>query len=250
MLKQIARLEPAPPWSFYTALGTLVGLFLSMVIGAGVAQVFFGNDPITPIFGWTVGAALAIIFVLFTRRRTVEDVAALRLEANDNSRLPIVALFCVGMAVTIDVIALGITGDFWTTPELFSLFAINTDNTFAALDVSVIAWVIAFIFMVFMQPIAEELVLRGVVFPAARSTLGTWTGFFMVVVLHTLFHVLAYLSIAPTDPTRIFYAILVPFLDALVITAVRAYTQSTRAAIVAHAAFGAFMVLKALTLTG
>lgn len=249
MLKKIASLEPAPPWSFYAALSTMVGLFLSMVIGAGVAQALFNNDPITPIFGWTVGAALAIMFVLFTRRRTQEEVAALRLEP-DRTRLAIVALWCVGFAVMFDVIGLALTGDFWTTPELFSLFAINPDNSLAVLDVSVVAWLIALIFMVFMQPLAEELVFRGVVYPAARSTLGAWTGYWMVVVFHTLFHVLAYLSIPPTDFTRIYYAIIIPFLDAIVITAVRAHTRSTRAAIVAHAAFGMFMILKAFTLTG
>ncbi len=249
MLKKLSRLEAEPPWSFAAGLSTMIGLFLAMVIGSTIAGTIFGTDPVAPIIGWTTGAALAIIFVLITRRRTPEDVQALRLDAN-NVRLPLVALFGVGMAITIDVIGLFLTGDFWITPELFSLFSIAEDNTIAAFDNSIIVWVIAFIFMALLQPIAEELVFRGVIYPAARASLGAWTGFSMTAILYALFHVLAYLTIAPTDFTRVWYGIIVALLDGLVITAVRGITGSTRAAIVAHAAFGAFAVLKAFTLTG
>lgn len=250
MLKRLARSETAPPWSLFAGLSALFALFLAIIIGSTVAQQFLGDDPITLLVGWSAGAMLGIIFVLTSRRRTEEDVAALRIEADADIRLPLIALFCVGMAVTFDVIGLGLTGNFWTAPELFPYFTIGQDNSITALDLSIIAWLIALIFMVILQPIAEELVLRGVLYPSLRESLGAWMAILMSAVFHTLFHTLVYLSIAPTDFTRIWYAIAIPFLDALVITCVRAYTGSTRAAIVAHAAFGAFAVLKAFTLTG
>ena len=250
MFKSLFRVESPPPWSLTGAMFTFFGLFLTMILGAGMAQTFIGDDPITPVVGWTTGAALAIIFVLVTRRRSLEEVEALRLDPNPEIRLPIIALFCVGMAIAFDVVGLGITGDFWPTPELFGFFAFGEDNAVAAVELSLIAWLIAFVFMVFMQPVAEELVLRGVLFPAMRSAVGPGAGYAMVVVFHTLFHVLAYLALQPDDFTVAYYGVIVPLLDAVVITGVRAHTGSTRAAIVAHAAFGAFAVLKAFTLTG
>jgi membrane protease YdiL (CAAX protease family) len=99
------------------------------------------------------------------------------------------------------------------------------------------------------QPVAEELVFRGIALPALRQGFGAWMGLVLCSLAYGLFHQLAYSS--PTnDATLVWYGLALPLLAGLFISGVRVYTGSTRAAIAAHMAFGLFAVLKALTLAG
>ncbi|MBC7814346.1 MAG: CPBP family intramembrane metalloprotease, partial [Burkholderiales bacterium] len=111
------------------------------------------------------------------------------------------------------------------------------------------AWVAAVLLMVLAQPIAEELVFRGILFPALRAATGAWAGLFLSALLYGTFHLLTY---APPQEglVGVWYGLFAPLLAGLVIGGIRAYTGSTRAAIVMHVGFGIFAVLKALTITG
>lgn len=250
MIKRLAKIEPAPPWGIPIALGMLVAMFAAIILGTTLAQLFLPETPAQPLAGWIIGGILTIFLVFITRRRTPEEQAALRLTPTQ-SPLPIIVLFSLGMAVLIDLISLGITGDFWTAPELLSFFSVDSENALLPFgNLTITAWALASILMVIVQPVAEELVLRGVMFPALRSSLGAWTGLLMSAIFHAAFHLLAYTAFQLNGLTTVWYVLVVPFLDGLVISCIRAYTGSTRAAIIAHAAFGVFYVLKALTLVG
>jgi membrane protease YdiL (CAAX protease family) len=146
------------------------------------------------------------------------------------------------MAMTFDLLSQAVTGDF--------ALAASELMRFRGVPVGVFGWVIALLFMVVLQPVAEELVFRGVLFPALRFTLGAWWALVMCAGFHAAFHFLAYPPAADDQTVLLWYGLTLPFLDALVITAVRAYTGSTRAAIVAHAAFGLFAVLKVFFIAG
>jgi membrane protease YdiL (CAAX protease family) len=145
------------------------------------------------------------------------------------------------------LILLALTGDFFPTSELFPFFdRLVSGAVIVPLNVDLFSWVLAFLLLVVLQPIAEELVFRGVVYPALRANFGAWLGFGMVVVLYALFHLVAY---AP-QPPNLWYGFFMPLLVGAVITFTRAYTGSTRAAIIAHAAFGLFALLKAFAISG
>lgn len=240
MLRQLSRPEAPPPWSFTGALGALIAMFASMVIGSTLAGTLLADSPTVLLTGWSIGAVLTMLFVMAGyHRQSAEHAAALRL-GQTKARLPLVLLFALGMAITFDLLSQIVTGDFsLTAPELATL---------RGADVTVFGWLIALLFMVVLQPIAEEMVLRGLLFPALRTTTGIWTGFVLCAALHAVFHFVAYPPTTGDQTVLVWYGLTLPFLIALVITAVRAYTGSTRASIVAHAAFGLFAVLKLLVI--
>lgn len=248
MFARLSKPENPPPWSAASAIALVVGLFAALVAGSGIAALLFGESPPALVAGWSLGTILAAVLV-FNARRTPEDRAALRI-AQTPPRWPLIALLVVGVALAIDLLSLVITGDFWPTPELLGYFVVGDDNALAVrADIDVLAWALAAVFLIVLQPVAEELVFRGVLYPAARAALGPIPGWVTTALAHALLHVLAYTTVFGGF-TALWYALAVPFLDALLITAVRADTGSTRAAIVAHAAFGAFAVLKALAIAG
>lgn len=248
MLRKLSLSEPAPPWTFMSAITAMLAFFAALVIGTTLAQAVLDADaPGTALAGWILGALFTIALVIIPRRSKPHEIAALRLGPT-RSRLPVVLLFCLGMAILIDLISLAVTGQFWPSSEVLGFFAIRWDNALVPRDLSWTAWPLAFAFMAGAQPIAEELVFRGVMLPALRSVLGAWTGLLMTSIFHAGFHLLAYAP-ALDDSTRLWYALGMPFLIALVLGGVRVYTGSTRAAIVGHIGFGIFAVLKAFTLT-
>lgn len=250
MLKRITRPEAPPPWTLYDGLGAIIVLFAALILGSSLAEIAIGSRLATPLLGWSLGAALATGVILVSRRRTPASAAALRLSVEGGPRrLPIIFLFGFGMAVSIDLLSLIVTGDFWPVPELLGFFLIPEAGDLISLRPDLFAWALALLFLIVLQPIAEEIVFRGVLFPSLRIALGPLTGFAAISVFHAAFHLVAYAP-APGSFSLFWYAFIVPLLDALVITAVRADTGSTRAAIVAHAAFGLFAVLKALFIAG
>lgn len=239
MLKRIAQTEPMPPWNYLTALGAFVVMFLSLIIGSSViAIVFNNNSPPVLLAGWGIGMTITSIYVLTSRRRTSQDIAALRL-GKTTAKLPIIALWSLGFAIAFDLIS-------WVVVNNQTLSSAELLG-FSGASISPIGWIIAGIFMILLQPLGEELVFRGLMFPAFRGTFGVWMGFWMVIGFHTLFHFLAYQPTTPNSTFLLWYGIGLPFLNAVVITSVRAYTGSTRASLIAHATIGAFAVIKALT---
>jgi len=105
--------------------------------------------------------------------------------------------------------------------------------------------------MVFAQPIGEELVFRGVLFPSLRMIFGGWGGLLVNALVYTAFHAAIYTAnTVANGSTALWVSIGIPILHGLIFAAFRAYTGSTRAAIVAHAMFGLFAIVKLLAFTG
>ncbi len=250
LFSRIGRLEAAPPWGLGAAVSALVAALAALLLSSTIvlsiycgipanapycSALNFSTPPALTFFGWTLGAALTAAFVWFTRR-TAAERAALRLGGMESSVFWVL-LVSVGLAVTIDLIIIQFTGRA-IEPELQSLRQPGVDA---------ISWILAMVFMAVAQPAAEELVFRGVAQPALRQALGAWPGYLLTAVLYALFHVIAY---SPSQPGADFlaYGLLLPLVNGVIFGAVRLVTGSTRAAVLAHAAFGAFAVLKVLAL--
>lgn len=249
LMTRLSREEPAPTWGLAAAVGYVIGAFAAVVVGTTLTSSIFGDQPTTFIIGWSVAMILVALVITVTRNRTPQDGEALRI-GETRAPLPIVLLLSLGVAILFDLISLIVVDTPWPVPELLHYFNTNV-SPMRVLDVGVMAWILAVLFMVVFQPIGEELVFRGVVFPSLRANLGVWSGFFITAVFHAVFHLVSY---APSGGGGNFaltwYSLILPFLNGLYITGVRAYTGSTRAAIAAHAGIGLFLVLRALFFAG
>ncbi len=238
-LQRLQRDEPAPPWGIFTGL-LAFGVAFVFIALAGVALASFVFPPQSPsslIAGWLVGSVLLVGYITATQR-TPEARAALRL---DNKSLPVLIAFGIGLsaAVVFDLIAIPIAGAILIPPE----FSIYTSNP------GVMGWLLAGLFVLAVQPLAEELVFRGVMYPALRAEQRVWVALFVSAAFYGIFHQLVYPHPAQ-GAAGLWYGLIEPLLFGLVLGGIRAASGSTRAAIAAHAGIGAFALLKALLLLG
>lgn len=229
LFTRVRQPEAPPPWTSFSALQTVIVSYMTVIVGTVLAVMVFGQQRFSLLLGWTLAGALTLVFVWFTRR-SPQERAALRLGPTNNTSLLLVALLCLGIAMALDVLR-----RYQPVPELMNFTRTPGE------------WLFAGLFMLMVQPIAEEVVFRGVMYPALRVTLGAWTGVLATILAHALFHFLAYSS-ADMNIDAIWLTLALPYIDALVLTLVRAYTGSTRAAIVGHMAFGLFAMVKVITL--
>jgi membrane protease YdiL (CAAX protease family) len=244
LFARINALDTPPPWSLVAALSSGVISFAAVIMGSFIALALLNKTQYTELAAWTIAAMVTIIFV-FIRFNKPEERAALRLGGSEGSGLPVQEIFLmlligVGLSLTLDVVSGRVTNTFLPEPELLSLYQQSVNG---------LTWIFAIVFMVVLQPIAEELVFRGLMLPSLRNTLGAWPGYIVSAILYALFHMLAF-STAINDFNGFWYSQIVPFIAGLIFGAVRLYTGSTRAAILAHVGFGLFAVVKVITLVG
>lgn len=250
LLKRIGTPEAAPPWGITAALTGFAAAFAAMMIGTTVAALIFGQSALSSLAGWSIGAILLTLFVNFTRNRTPAERQALGLNA-PGIPLPLILLLSLGVAITLDLLSLILTGVASPVTELLVLFgSVPGAPVAVAPGNDPLAWLIGGMLLVVFQPIAEALMFRGVIYPALRQTLGPWWGLLATAATASLFHLLAYTTTPQSGFAFTWYALLLPFVDALYLTAVRAATGSTRASLVAHVGLGMFAILRALVLAG
>lgn len=246
LIKRLTRLEPAPPWGGGTVLLMTVSAFLLLIAGSFVALTWLPATPEAKLFGWGLGGIAIIALVVMRIRQRPEQREALRLRPT-GTPLPFVLFIAVGFALAFDLLSLVVTGGaFLTAPELIG----------AEAQGALITWVLAVLVLVIIQPISEELVFRGYGFPWLRTAFGAWPGLLLASALSAAFHFLIFPpDYSQTQPgigsfPALWFGLILPFLAGMVISATRAVTGSTRAAIIAHAGFGLFAVLKLLALAG
>ncbi|MBI5667081.1 MAG: CPBP family intramembrane metalloprotease [Chloroflexi bacterium] len=250
LFARIGRLESTPPWGLGAGIASVMAALAALVLGFNLAAVVHCSAPANAAFcqalnfaappsvwlsGWTIGAVAVLLFVAVTRRTPAER-AALRLGGIETSVFWVL-LVSIGLAVTLDLIFIQFAAN-PIEPELRSLRQPVVDAA---------GWILAFVFMAVAQPVAEELVFRGVLQPALRQAVGAWPGYLLTSALYALFHLLVYTSGTP-QTNDLLYSFLLPLVSGLIFGAVRLMTGSTRAAILSHAAFGLFAVLKVLAL--
>jgi membrane protease YdiL (CAAX protease family) len=153
--------------------------------------------------------------------------------------IPVMAFIGFTLALSIDLLAIIVTGQFLPSAELTSLIQPS---------VSSFHWVVAIAFMMFLQPIAEGVVFRGLLLPVLRARLGPWPGILLAAAAAAAFHIAIYASAYATQFSAVWYGVVNPFLAAVVFGCVRAATGSTRTAIVAQSAFGLFALVKVIYL--
>jgi membrane protease YdiL (CAAX protease family) len=250
LMQRIGTAESALPWTLWGALAAVLASFAAIIIGVTAVTVLVDErQPGLYLFAWSVALALVIAFVRFTRRQP-QQWAGLRLtETNTTASLQNTfwyLLVGIGLAITLDLVGRGLTQQIVPEPELYRLAFYSR---YYGEPVGVAGWALALIFMSVLQPIAEGLVFQGLLLPSLRAALGAWPGYILSGVAYGVFHFIAYPPVT-TDLTGWWYGLLAPLLGGLIFGAVRLYSGSTRAAILTHAAFGLFAVVKLLTVAG
>jgi membrane protease YdiL (CAAX protease family) len=231
LVRSLAQPEAMPPpWSFWTAVNTLLVTVVAWIAGSLLLLTALPDQAQAALLGWLLGGIITTLYIWLTRR----DREALRLGPL-RARLLVVLLLGVGIAVLLDTLGLMLTREFVFAPELLGL---------VVSDPGVFGWLVGALFMLIVQPVAEELAFRGVFLPAARARFGGWLGWLLSGVLYGLFHLIVYSA----GPANLWYMFVTPLLAGLFFGAVRTHTRSTWAAIAAHVGFGLFALLKVIAL--
>ncbi len=239
VMQRIRAPEAPPKWALSSALFFVVAYVVVWIAAQALAVTLTGGNLTQPgstalALGVLIASGLSAIAVVQWVRRLVGDdwPHALHLETSHSLPLFICLLIGLGSAWAIDLIGvlLKLNGGQIVPPALGIL---------VERDAPAVGWIIAAVVAIIVQPIGEELIFRGLLYPAltarTRNTLS--------ILLTSVIYMIVTLFLAAPLP---WYALIQPFLMSLLITGLRAHTQSTQMAIVGRAMFGLFFVLSAL----
>jgi|GEM_PF-510913 len=237
-----------PPWSILITIVIVVVLFINLtIVGSAMSSVMLGIDdntdptPFMLLLSWTIGQAITIVYVVINRRSSYESWNALKL-SRGLLPLPLVLMVGVAVALTVDLVINLASGQFLPIPEIYGFQA---DGIAGIL--------LAGLFLVLIQPVAESLVFQAILLPKLRFMLGAWGGVIITTIVFTLLHYsIFYLSYQSNYPESalVWYGIVYPLATGLMFCLIKVYTGSTRAVIIARMGAGATFLLTALVLVG
>jgi membrane protease YdiL (CAAX protease family) len=253
ILARLGAPQTPPPWGMADVAATLLVLALGvLMLGLTIASLIFGiTDPsqLTPLallVGWSIGLLVVLVYTYFVRRRTPEQVAALRLGGDARLPLPYTLLLGVAFTLTLDlVIAIGYQTTI--THQNSFLPAVQLAQVNAAGSANIGLWLFAALFVVVLQPVAEGIVFQGVILPRLRASLSPYVGIVVTAALFAGYYALVY---APQlqGTAFIWYGVIMPFLLGIFLAGVRVYSESTRAAILAQVGVGITLLMASFVL--
>ena len=154
---------------------------------------------------------------------------ALHLGDSVNTPLPIVMLLAFAAAIVTDLVRrlVGVSEASLPMP----LYRVDQDNT-AIFGAAVLV-------MVVLRPLVEELIFRGILYPALLKIRPPLDSIGISALLFAVMHYIIY-------PEFVWWGFVLPLIIGICAGMGRAATQSTLAAIGIHAMFGLFLVLRAI----
>lgn len=240
MMAKLGEAQAAPPWGFGEVGLVLAVLLIGMLmIGTGVtttvASDSFNPEPLTFIVGWMVGLIVVAIFILIRWRRTQEKFVALAV-THDGKWQPLLAVLVgIGGAFTAAVIAGLGSGDFISPIQVIG---VNEDIG----SILLIA-----VFVMLIQPIAEGLVFWAIALPRLRHSLSPWAGLLTSMVLFALYYYMVFGS-RVSGGIALWYGAIYPLIIGFTLAAVRVWSGSSRAAILAQVGIGISILLTMIVL--
>ncbi|NDJ86096.1 MAG: CPBP family intramembrane metalloprotease [Chloroflexi bacterium] len=181
----------------------------------------------------------ALIDAETTSKQRQDDLTVSRLLALEESRtrpLWIVWLMALATIILIDALAL-------VAGKPASNLPIGLDRIDSAAWET---WFLALILFAGVRPITEELIFRGILYPAlARWLDNNLLAALATAALFTIFYLLQVLN-ADLGWTTIYWGFIYPLTLGLTASLARAHTKSTWAAVGSHVMFGLFLVLSAM----
>lgn len=239
VLSRLLAREAAANRSLTTAIYFVIAYVVLWIASFTFVSVLRGETNGSPsaatmVYGALLSGIVTSIGVIQWARRRLGAVwyEQLRLQAARGLPLAAIFIFSLGCAWAIDLIGFLLklkSGQF--TAPLFGVL----------LGPVSLPWIAAALVAVAIQPAAESLVFSGILYPAlAQQFKDNRVTILVTAVITTI----TALLIAVRQES--WYALIQPFFMGLIVIGVRAYTQSTRSALVARVAFGLFFVLAAL----
>lgn len=221
----------APPWPLPRALLATLSLLAALVLGALLALALTNGAPWAALAGWSAGAALV---TLALRRRFRRAGLALPLGPG-GAPAPLALLTGFAAALFLDTLALAPGGGGAPTPELAAL---------AAAPSTPALWLLAALYLLLLQPLAEGLVFRGLLQPALQARSGRRLALLLTALAWVVFHLLAYSGADGGAGSGAYVA--TRLAGGLLLGIMRARNTSARASIVAHAGLNLFALLRLL----
>lgn len=240
LMAKLGLPQAEPPWAISDTIIALVVLLIgTLIIGTGitanVATSSTNPDPISLVLGWLMGQVVVFAFVMIRWRRTKDLFAGLRLK--NGSWQPLLAVLVgLGGAFTASVLVGLLSGNF-----LVPLHVIGVDDS----NLGSVALVGLFVLLV--QPIAESLVIFGIVLPRLRASLTGWGGLLASIAIYAIYYYLVF-GTRGTDSMAIWYGIIYPLVVGFTLGAVRIWSQSTLSTILAHIGVGASVLITLLVI--
>jgi hypothetical protein len=242
--QRLQAAEPAPLWSLTSAGLFCLALIVVFIAGQAIAVTLTGGNLASPsATSIPLGIAIAcivntIVVLQWVGRRVNKGTAAqaLRLQPTAQPPLFVIILMGLGGAYLIDLI--GVLTNLkagQTVPPAFD--NLRDPNVFGW-------WALAAVVIIVIQPIGEEITFRGLLYPSVAARFGNLASIILTTLVYTLFNAMIF------GQGIAWYIVIQPLLMALWVGIIRAYTQSTRLAMVGRAMFGLFFVLSALILRG
>ena len=240
--------EAPPPWGQLTAISIFVISILCFIIAA-VLTLPSGLAGATLAEHWlalNIGALLSIIFLIL-RMRNPGYRGALRFSHPPVS-LNLLYFIAWGLLLSFSLDLLGqiLTGRILPPLELIDTFALRA-------ELSLVSLFLAILFMMLGQPVVEETLLRGILYPAMRARLRGNYGLLVAIIsnalVHTILHNALYGGLGNSaDIVQYWLVIIWPLLAGLAFTIARVMSQSTLVAVLVHAGASAGALLKVFLL--
>ncbi|MHB8627594.1 MAG: CPBP family intramembrane glutamic endopeptidase [Aggregatilineales bacterium] len=229
--------ERAPTWSAVSGILFVLAYGVVWIAAQALAVTLTGGNLAIPsdaaqALGALVASLLiAVVVIQWVRRRVPKDwQTALHLETSHT--LPLFMCLLIGLAGAWAIDLLGIL--------LHLKGGQVVPPAFGALSGQLsVGWIAAAVTALLAQPIGEELLMRGLLYPSLAARAGNLGA---IALTSAIGVILSTLLAGPLP----WYALIQPALMNVLITGLRVHTQSTQMAIVARSMFGLFFVLTAL----
>lgn len=242
LMAKLSRPEASePPWSLLGAVLTVFAMFICLiVIGPALVSMSTTREVLFPfelMVSWSIGLALTIVFVLFSRRSSEESWHALLLTKGSRP-LPMSLLLGIAIALALDLTVNLANGQFRPPPHIWGF---QLRGAFGL--------VLAALMLIVLQPLAETLVFQGVLLPRMRWTFGHRGGLIGASALYTALYNLVFIQpYAFYD--KVWHGIAFPMGIGILFCLLKVYTQSTGAVLLARTSAGLIFLLTAVAIYG
>jgi len=257
LVNRINALEkPAVPWTWRLAAvliaAHMVVFFATLLFTTASADRSF-DSPEPEVLAWSSmmnGILMLLLTYQYTStafyraqeeeekekedndKRAPENMTvwgALHLNESINTPMPIVLMVAFAIAIVTDLIRrlIGISEESLPIP----LYGVDQDNRAIFLA--------AIVAIVVLRPLVEELIFRGILYPALIKFRPPMESIVISAVIFAVMHF-------ALDPEFVWWGFVLPLIIGLCAGMARASTQSVLAAIGTHAMFGLFLVLRTI----
>lgn len=236
-VRQLEKLLPSWNWPLGVGLAVayIIVLFAALLFTTSASDTPLDNSPEPGILAWShlIGCALTgvLVYQYVSTAQNTRLADVLRLTPSQNTPLAFVALAAFTVVILVDVVSFIVGVPFESLPRPLSGLSIEQDLG---------QFVIGILVVVVARPIIEEIIFRGILYPALVKRFDAVQAVGLAAVAFALVH-----FVLDND---LWWGLVYPLMLGITAGLARGATKSTYAAILTHAMFGIFIMLRAVIL--